>query len=911
MAPPTKRRKRNVIPSSPPPTAAASDDEDDDYREPKTTMNKRPISLNSSPIEEASPFVRPSRAVKQALTPTKSQSTLASSRARTAAAAYLPSRSRSTAGKKSASTSPEKAKGKAKTIEKGRTPSLYTFFSTQVQKQTENTRPSAAQNGAAHIEEEEEGISDDDEIEESKVKHDSTFAAAATRRTRNMMEGGSNVITASQKFMKPAPRQTAKEDDTRPWAERFAPQNLDELAVHKKKVADVRGWLEAVMTGQMRQRLLVLKGAAGTGKTTTVQLLAKAMRAEVLEWQNPVGSMTSDEGFVSMTAQFEEFMGRGGKFGQLDIFSDDTLPEVSKEDAEPLDRRKSIILVEEFPNTFTRSSTALQGFRSTILQYLTANTPSLADMYSLQRNKDPVTPLIMVISETLLTTTSASADSFTAHRLLGPEILHHPGISVIEFNAIAPTLLQKALELVVLKESRKSGRRKTPGPLVLKRLGEIGDVRSAIGSLEFLCVRGEDADWGAKVNFSGAKGKKGKDTALTRMEEESLELITRREATLGIFHAIAKVVYNKRSEETSNDVLPPYLAHASRPRKSQVCVEELIDETGTDTSTFVSALHENYILSCDAAPSSEEFSDLDHVNACIDALSDSDLLAPSWDGSFNATGFGGGSGGGDVTRQDELSFQVAVRGLLFGLPDPVRRRVPEQGGLRRGKGAEAFRMFYPTGLKLWRQKEEIEALVDLSVTRVLRGEQRSGGSSSITSGAAAFVRSRGGVESWRSNYHSAVQSQSQAASRPQTSRTTSEAPPLLGLGASARKEMLLERLPYVVAIAKSQHSAGRPAIPTPLDVSELEKITKFTGIAVPSSAADADEDAELLDAGAGDGVVGEEWATDRASEEGALKKRAGRAGKMAMAMLDGGLEARFVAQRLEKTVLSDDDIEDD
>jgi cell cycle checkpoint protein len=252
-----------------------------------------------------------------------------------------------------------------------------------------------------------------------------------------------------------------------------------------------------------------------------------------------------------------------------------------------------------------------------------------------------------------------------------------------------------------------------------------------------------------------------------------------------------------------------------------------------------------------------------------------------------------------------------VRGLLFGLPDPVRRRVPEQGGLRRGKGAEAFRMFYPTGLKLWRQKEEIEALVDLSVTRVLRGEQRSGGSSSITSGAAAFVRSRGGVESWRSNYHSAVQSQSQAASRPQTSRTTSEAPPLLGLGASARKEMLLERLPYVVAIAKSQHSAGRPAIPTPLDVSELEKITKFTGIAVPSSAADADEDAELLDAGAGDGVVGEEWATDRASEEGALKKRAGRAGKMAMAMLDGGLEARFVAQRLEKTVLSDDDIEDD
>lgn len=39
-------------------------------------------------------------------------------------------------------------------------------------------------------------------------------------------------------------------EDTRPWAEKYAPQNLEELAVHKRKVADVRYWLETALSGQ-------------------------------------------------------------------------------------------------------------------------------------------------------------------------------------------------------------------------------------------------------------------------------------------------------------------------------------------------------------------------------------------------------------------------------------------------------------------------------------------------------------------------------------------------------------------------------------------------------------------------------------------------------------------------------------
>lgn len=902
MAPPAKRQKRNVIPSSSPNSNHEGDELENADVTPKSSNSvSSPLSMNY-----ASPPALKSTTLKTPITPSK-----AKPRAKTAnhlsnaPPIYLPNRAQPrTAGSKSASSSPEKSKAKAKTPEKGKSGDLLKLFSSQIQRQqTTNGKSIGNTRAGPHIEirteEDDSAISeDDDDVGDQKAQASSLVGAAAKKRAYSTTLGDMDVVSSSQKFLrKPMMKSnTQKEEDMRPWAERFAPVNLEELAVHKKKVADVRGWLESVMDGQVRQRLLVLKGAAGTGKTTTVQLLAKAIGCEILEWRNPVGSVASSDGSVSMAAQFDEFIGRGGKFGQLDMFSE-AGPVASEPDAKPLDRRKSLILVEEFPNTFTRSSTALQSFRSSVLQYLASNTPSLSMMYNKAIKKGPVTPLIMVISETLLTTSTASADSFTAHRLLGPEILQHPGVTVIEFNAIAPTLLAKALELVVVKESRKSGRRRTPGPMVLKRLGEVGDVRSAIGSLEFLCLRGDDGgDWGGKVSFGkGKKPAKG-SVPMTKMEQESLELVTRREASLGIFHAVGKVVYNKRddiqqiaSDENSAETLPDYLSNKARPRKSQVSVDELIDETGTDTQTFVAALHENYILSCDASPGTNEFSDMDHVNGCIDALSDSDLVCPSWDESFNFPSFRGGPSG-DILRQDELCFQIAVRGILFSLPYPVKRRAPAAGGLRAGRGGDAFKMFYPTSLKLWRMKEEIEGTLDLWLTKMMKGEDHIDGG--ITTGAAAFAKPKpkpGSVETWRSSRDLGNASETKRSL--QEDDTTS----LLSIGSSAKKEMLMERLPYIALIAKARKGGGAsPAI------RDMEKVTTFTGIGGPSE--------EVTDEGE-DGQLTEEWATDKpiegespqkkATGNNRWKKRNGQGGN--------GLETRFAEQKL---VLSDDDIED-
>lgn len=190
-------------------------------------------------------------------------------------------------------------------------------------------------------------------------------------------------------------------------------------------------------------------------------------------------------------------------------------------------------------------------------------------------------------------------------------------------------------------------------------------------------------------------------------------------------------------------------------------------------------------------------------------------------------------------------------------------------------------MFYPTSLKLWRMKEEIENTIDLWVTKLMKGEEQH--LTVVTAGAAAFARPKlGTVESWKN---------SRSSNLPKTKRTEEdEVAPLMAVGTSARKEMLLERLPYMVAIAK----AGKRSSST-LAIRDMEKVTAFRGIGGPSEDTDDDDTTN----------IGEEWATDK-SIEGKSPKRNG------LVIRGRGLASAIPLQQQEqKLVLSDDDIEDD
>ncbi|KAI1403428.1 Rad17-domain-containing protein [Hypoxylon fuscum] len=890
MAPPTKRRRRNIV-------HASSDDEEES--KPKTnTLNNY---LFSSPERPGATVADVSRGTTTSPSPVRKSSRLLATQPPPKPISKVPQFSKN--GFKSTSKSPEKPRNQApikgRRVEKEKTADLVTMFSRQAQR-----APTASPTKKDDIIS--DPISDDDDVKVHKTASTSRVGQNARKRFRDIPQSqsqpsSSTGIMSSQKFLRPSrPQQDiTTSDEQRPWSERFGPVNMEELAVHKKKVADVRRWLEDVMAGRMRQRLLILKGAAGTGKTTTLRLLAKDMRCELLEWRNPIGSLGTNQGFQSASAQFEEFMGRGGKFGQLDVDLDSAPPSLdSKKDN---DKTRKIILIEEFPNTFTRSSTALMGFRNTILSYLATNTPSLAT-FGRQTSADPITPVVMVISETLLTTTSASADSFTAHRLLGPEITRHPGSCMIEFNAIAPTLLAGALETIVQKEARKSGRRRTPGPQVLKRLGEIGDIRSAISSLEFLCLKGDqDTDWGSKVTFTKPKRGTKNDVSLTEKEVESLELVSQREASLGIFHAVGKVVYNRRDErpmsqqipEGQAEMLPDYLAHNSRPKRSEVSVDSLIDETGTDIHTFISALHENYLLSCEPSGPSNANSPLDYINGCIDYLSESDLLSPSWDiffrGRGSGTNFTGRDSASHALRQDEITFQVATRGLLFSLPNPVKRMKHAGRG-----GGDAFKMFYPMSLKLWREKEELEGVVDHWASRLLQGDETR---QNLTAGASAFRQPKSAANDGGWIDKQAFQ-RNQTSQLKKAEQSQEQSAPMLFLGSSARRELLLERLPYMAHIAR-----GRRNSINNVRLKEIEKVVSFSGIrdAADEEAVDGDDNAEQL---------GEAWATDKPTEELSPRKKRSLGFRL-KSDAASSVSATAALPSVQKLVLSDDDIEDD
>lgn len=481
--------------------------------------------------------------------------------------------------------------------------------------------------------------------------------------------------------------------------------------------------------------MLVLRGPAGSGKTTTITLLSESAGFDVVEWRNPAVSEFNAQDYVSVSAQFEEFLGRGDRFGGLDL--EDSSKSKSTRNAHPGNRR--VLLVEEFPTVFSRSSSSLTAFRASLQRYLAAAAEDVGVLHP---------PIVMVVSETLLSSASSILDNLTVHRLLGPALYNHPNTTIIDFNAIAPTFMQKALRSILDKEAKASQRSRIPGPAVLDRISEIGDIRSAISSLEFLCLKGDQAGtWGGSV----AKTKKSRgDTALTPMEEESLKLISQREASLGMFHAVGKIVYNKRLDPSlmpGDATIPPsppdHLSFHRRPKISQVAVNDLMDETGTDISTFICALHENYPPSCHG----DEFTN--DLNECIEALSDSDILSADHrpQGGRSGTGIGANllNAGVDMLRQDEISFQVASRGLLFALPYPVNRKITQGDG--RGRG-NAHKMLYPSSLRLWRKTEEIEGLLDAWMKHMLDPSNASisprTGSDSETTGVKSWKNLRVG-----------------------------------------------------------------------------------------------------------------------------------------------------------------------
>ena len=440
----------------------------------------------------------------------------------------------------------------------------------------------------------------------------------------------------------------------------------------------------------------MLRGPSGSGKTATLRLLAKELKSELMEWQNPVGTSFENESFISLAAQFDEFLSRTIKFQGLDLSNTENIEPLG--DLQPTQRQpRMIVMIEDFPNTFSRGSSVLLNFRESILRYLAHNTPSPQS----KAKEERITPVVMIITETHMSSSSDRSESFTVGRLLGRQLIQHPSVTVIDFNPIAPTLLSKALSTIVRKGNTVRPRKWTPSTALLKQISQSGDIRNSTNSLQlaYLFDQGEPTVGSAKATSKQGSASKSQTLASEMAFRDNI---------VDLFHAVGKVLYNKRKDIPEASTPPPaHLRHHHRPFQSEVSIGKLYEDIGTDVDTFISTLHENYPLSCFG----QDFAD--NLDDCIANLSDSEL--------FLSSSLVRGSGGAPTSLfQTDYAFNLASRGLLFSLPYPVERGKTMSSALKLKR--DPFKMIYPHSLRLWRQIDETESTLDEWIDFVMQNE---------------------------------------------------------------------------------------------------------------------------------------------------------------------------------------------
>ncbi|KZT21907.1 hypothetical protein NEOLEDRAFT_1098529 [Neolentinus lepideus HHB14362 ss-1] len=470
----------------------------------------------------------------------------------------------------------------------------------------------------------------------------------------------------------------------------YEPMDETDLAVHKRKVEDVRRWLteafEGGPSGKLRKyrRLLVLSGPAGSAKTTTMRVLSKELGFEILEWQNGVSEgLPLDEDPDTYGQHFAYFEGAMDKFQAFvtraascrTIFSPGA--STSSPTGASLSQTSQLSLATQRSNG-SQAPSDQRGIPSKAQVILLEDLPNIAHGKTQERFYDIVEglvqsealiPVVIIVSDAGIRGETGDDVAFASgpsrretigiRSVIPPDLWRSPYVTEIKFNPISATLMKKALQLLVTKHFSKSlaTARPTKDSIDLVVESSNGDIRSAIMALQFASI--------ANTGKTDGKARKKGSSAVPRA---LIEDVSKREQSMAMFHLLGKIMYNKRKgdplapaasakgiqrdkdlDATLKDA-PPLPAHLKEHerRASRVDVEVLYADSPIDASLLSLYVHQNYTQFCN------ELEEADGVSEWL-----------SWIDS---------NGGEQWYQTNPNSFHLVSLGTLHSLPSPVPRR---------------------------------------------------------------------------------------------------------------------------------------------------------------------------------------------------------------------------------------------
>lgn len=419
-----------------------------------------------------------------------------------------------------------------------------------------------------------------------------------------------------------------KPETSLPWFQLYSPKSIKDLAVNSTKVNEVLKWINDVYDGSTDQRICLLTGGSGCGKSATVTVISSEMDIHLIEYhEDKCGIQTDPEGIrdirtAGIRSQIQEF--------ESFILDTNRYFKCSGE-------KKCLLMIDEWTYSFFHNPQKYHEIFKKCLRIY----PSCI-------------PIVLILSP------NSSQDSTSTIKYFPPNVLEELNVNWIKFNPIAPSFLRKAIEKIDSCRWMDSSQKDE----VVASCA--GDIRSLLNQLEVRCVNQVSIFRNHPLNGYGFKQKRQK------VDKQSSSVIStnhQRNVCKDSFHYIGKILHTKRrfienhnhnhlngnNSGTQNaDALKPPLFED---------IDRLIECRVMSTSRLCLTLHQNY---------TQTSSDMNGITRAAELLSVADRMGRISDVTLDTKHI-----------WQEYEAQIAVRGMMYNLSytlvnsdgDPVKKKV--------------------------------------------------------------------------------------------------------------------------------------------------------------------------------------------------------------------------------------------